>query len=113
MISELFAFLCCDLSLVEQIVFVSYKDPGDIIIGVLLYLIHPVINSFVGLFISCVINHDDAMSSFVVAGSDGLESLLACSIPDLKFDGLSVNFKSSDFLNLVKTCLQSRLQWWA
>ena len=37
------------------------------------------------------------MSSLVVGGSDGLEALLASSIPDLEFNLLSININGLDF----------------
>ena len=45
-----------------------------------------------------IINYqNDSMSSLIVRGSDGFESFLACCVPDLKFDCLTVEVKSSDF----------------
>ena len=37
------------------------------------------------------------MSTLIVGRSDSLEPLLACSIPNLELDSLSINIDSSDF----------------
>ena len=98
MISELFTFFLRDLSLISEIILVSNKDSRDIVISMLFDLVHPVVNSFVGLFVCCVIHDNNSMRSLVVRRSDGLESLLTSSVPDLQLDRLAVHFKSSNFL---------------
>ena len=64
----------------------------------LLDLVHPVLNGAKALTIGEIISHDDAVSALVVAARDGLEAFLSSGIPNLEFDGLSVNFNSSYFL---------------
>ena len=51
----------------------------------------------VRLLISDIVGHNDAVSSLVVRGSDGLEALLASGVPNLKFDLLSINLYSFNF----------------
>ena len=96
MISELLAFFRRNLSLICEIIFVSYKDSRDIVVRMLLNFIHPVVNRFVRLFVSCVIHDNNSVSSFVVGRSNRLESLLTCSVPNLEFDCLSINLQGSD-----------------
>ena len=104
-----FIALSSDLSLVKQIILVSNKDSWDIIIRVFFNFIHPVVDSFVWLFICCVIHYNNAMSALVIWRCNCLKSLLTCSVPNLKLYSLSVNFKSSDFLN-YQLYLQNLLQ---
>ena len=61
-------------------------------------LIHPVLNSAEALAVGDVVSHDDTVSTLIIAGSDGLETFLACSIPDLELNGLSVDLNGSNFL---------------
>ena len=62
------------------------------------YLAHPVFDSTETLAVSDVVGNDDAVSALVVATCDGLESLLACGVPDLELDSLAINIDGSDFL---------------
>ena len=64
----------------------------------LLDLVHPVLDGAEALAVGDVVSDNDTVSALVVAASDGLESLLAGSVPNLKLDGLSVNLNCSNFL---------------
>jgi hypothetical protein len=48
------------------------------------------------LAVSDIIDKDDAVSSFVVGSSDGLEAFLAGGVPDLQFDCAAVGFECSN-----------------
>ena len=61
-------------------------------------LAHPVLDGTETLAVSDVVGHDDTVGALVVAACDGLESLLAGSVPDLKLDSLAINVDCSDFL---------------
>lgn len=61
-------------------------------------LVHPVLNSAEALAVGDVVSHDDTVSTLIIAGSDGLETLLASSVPDLELNGLSVDLNGSNFL---------------
>ena len=61
-------------------------------------LVHPVLNSAEALAVGDVVSHDDTVSTLIIAGSDGLETFLACSVPDLELNGLSVDLNGSNFL---------------
>jgi hypothetical protein len=65
---------------------------------VFLDLVHPVLNSAEAFAVGDVVSHDDTVSTLIIAGSDGLETLLACSVPDLELNGLSVDLNGSNFL---------------
>ena len=57
----------------------------------------------VRFLVSDVVGYNDSMSSLVVRSSDGLEALLASSVPNLKFDFLSINIDSLD-LTVINYC---------
>ena len=61
-------------------------------------LVHPVLNSAEALAVGDVVSHDDTVSTLIIAGSDGLETFLASSVPDLELNGLSVDLNGSNFL---------------
>jgi hypothetical protein len=65
---------------------------------VFLDLVHPVLNSAEALAVGDVVSHDDTVSTLIIAGSDGLETFLASSVPDLELNGLSVDLNGSNFL---------------
>ena len=79
-----------------QIGFISDKELDNIFVAVFVDLSEPVLNVLEGLSISDIINKDDAMSSFVVGGSDGLEPLLPCSVPDLQLNRASSRLEGPD-----------------
>jgi hypothetical protein len=65
---------------------------------VLLDLVHPVLDCTEALAVGDVVSHDDTVSTLIVAGCDGLETFLTSSVPNLKLNGLSIDFNSSYFL---------------
>jgi hypothetical protein len=65
---------------------------------VFLDLVHPVLDGTEALAVGDVVSHDDTVSTLIIAGSDGLETLLASSVPDLELNGLSVDLNGSNFL---------------
>jgi hypothetical protein len=65
---------------------------------VLLDLVHPVLDGAEALAVGDVVSHDDTVCTLIIAGGDGLETFLACSVPDLELDGLSIDFNGSNFL---------------
>ena len=86
------------MSLVLQIALVADEDLHDVGAGVLSHFSEPSLDVLEGLAIGYIVNKDAAVGSFVVGGSDGLESglvlalpLLACGIPDLELDAFVVN----------------------
>ena len=64
----------------------------------LLDLIQPRGDIIEGLFLSNIIDQDNAIGSFIVSRSDGLESLLTGGIPDVEFEFLVI-----DLLYLLST----------
>ena len=83
MVSHLLALLEADGSSALQISLVTDQDPSDVVLRVLLDFAHPGVHSVEGVAVSNVVDDDDTMGTLVVAGCDGLESLLASGIPNL------------------------------
>ena len=58
---------------------------------------HPFGNFCKGISISDVIGDYDAMSTSIVRGGDGLESILTSCVPNLELDYLAINIYGLDF----------------
>ena len=97
MIGKLLCFLVRDLSLVFQILFVSYEDSRDIFLSMFINFAHPLWNLWERLSIGDIISDDNTVSSLIITACDCLESLLTSSIPNLQFNSFSININSSDF----------------
>jgi hypothetical protein len=95
-LSKLLALVGGNLARVCHVALVANEDAGDVIGGVLLDLIHPVLNGTEALTVGDVVGHDDAVGSLVVAACYRLESLLSSGIPDLELDGLSVDLDGAN-----------------
>jgi hypothetical protein len=95
-LGELLALVGGDLAGVGHVALVADEDARDVVGGVLLDLVHPVLNRGEALAVSDVVGHDDAVRPLVVGRRDRLESLLARGVPDLKLDGLAVNLDGAD-----------------
>ena len=95
-VSEGLSFLGLDLPAGFEIGLVADEQLDDVLIAVLVDLSEPVLDVLEGLAISDVVNKDDAMRSLVVGGSDGLEALLAGSVPDLQLDSAATGLESPD-----------------
>lgn len=78
---EFFSFICGDLSGIFHIAFVSDEDARYVVWGVLFDFIHPVFNGAETFSVCDVISHNNTMGSLVITGSNGLKSLLTCSVP--------------------------------
>ena len=97
MISKLFSFLIWNLSLILQIFFVSYENSWNILLSMLINFAHP-LRDFRERFSVCdIISHNNTVSTLIITTSDGLESLLTSSIPNLKFYCFAININSSNF----------------
>ena len=81
MLGQLLALVGGDLAGVGHIALVADKNAGNVVGGMLLDLVHPVLNSAERLSVSDVIGHDDTVSALVVAAGDGLEALLSGGVP--------------------------------
>lgn len=82
--------------LVGLIALVGDQHLGDILVGMLVNLLEPVLNVVEGLLVSAVVDQDDAHRSFVVSLSDGAEPFLTGSIPHLQLHALVVDIDLLD-----------------
>jgi hypothetical protein len=65
-----------------KIVLESNKYDINILIGIFVYLLPPILKVSEGMSIGDVIGKDDSIGAFVVGGCDGSKSLLPSSVPD-------------------------------
>ena len=66
-----------------HVALVADQDAGDVVGGVFLDLVHPVLDGAEALTVGDVVGHDDAVGSLVVAGCDSLEAFLSSCVPNL------------------------------
>ena len=85
-----------DLSSALQIGLVAHQDASDVVLSVLFNFAHPGVNGVEGVAVSDVVDDNDAVGSLVVAGSNGLEALLASRVPNLELANLVVHVDSAD-----------------
>jgi len=83
MVGHLLTLFEGNSSSVLQISLVTDQDASYVILSVLFDFTHPGVDSVEGVAVGDIVHNDNAVRTLVVAGSDGLESLLACSVPDL------------------------------
>jgi hypothetical protein len=97
-LSEFLALIGGDLARLSHIALVADEDAGNVVGGVFLDLVHPVLDGAEALAVCDVVGDDDAVGALVVAAGDSLEALLAGGVPNLELDGLSIDLDGSDFL---------------
>ena len=83
MLCEFLAFIGGNLTCVGEVALVADEDARNVVGGVLLDFVHPVLDCAETLAISHIVSHNDTVGAFVVAARDSLESLLAGSVPNL------------------------------
>ncbi len=98
MLSKFLTLIGGYLSGIGHIALIADEDAGDVVGGVLLDLVHPVLDGAEALAVGDVVSHDDTVCTLIIAGGDGLETFLACSVPDLELNSLSIDFNGSNFL---------------
>lgn len=100
MFSEVLTLISRDLASIGHIALVSDENARNVVRSVLLDFVHPSFDGTEAFAVCDVISHNDTVGALVVAASDCFESFLSGGIPNLQLDGLSVNFDSSNFLNV-------------
>jgi hypothetical protein len=75
---------------------VAHQQLVDVLRRVSVNLVQPLLHAEEGLHVCHVVHDDDAMRVAVVGGRDGVEPLLACSVPDLQLDCLPVEVDGAD-----------------
>lgn len=97
-LSKFLALIGGHLSGIGHIALIADEDAGDVVGGVLLHLVHPVLNGAEALAVGDVVSHDDTVRTLIIARSDSLETFLACCVPDLQLNSLAIDFNGSNFL---------------
>ena len=86
MLGQLPSLVGGDLSGVLHVGLVAHENSRDVVRGVLLDLVHPVLDGGEALAVGDVVGDDDTVGALVVAAGDGLEALLACGVPQIVSD---------------------------
>ena len=97
MIGKFFCLLVWYLSLIFQILLVSYENSWDIFLSMFINFAHPLWNLRERFSISDIISDNNTVGTLIITASDSLESLLPCGIPNLQFNSFLININSSDF----------------
>lgn len=63
---------------------VANEDARDVILSELLHFAHPRVHRIERVSVRDVVDHNNAMGSLVVGGSDRFKALLASSVPNLQ-----------------------------
>lgn len=89
------------------VTFISEKKNFDIFITVIMSFRDPkVFDIFKRRGLCQIVNHNDSISTFIISRSDGSESLLSSSIPDLELDRSALMLDSFES-SLQKSYLKS------
>lgn len=97
MFCELFALFSANFPFLYQIAFVANEYLANIIISKLFNLKHPLTDVLKCFAISHIIHYDDSMCTSIITCSQCSKSFLACCIPYLELNILSVHFYCFDF----------------
>lgn len=83
LIRESLGSFVVDLATVHLIALVTNKELGDVGAGIAVNLREPNLDVVEGLSLSDIVHDDDTVSTTVVSGGDGAETILTGSIPEL------------------------------
>lgn len=64
-----------------QVAFVAHQELVDVLAGVAVNLLEPLLHVVERLLVSAIVDDDDPVSTAIVRGSDGPETLLPGSVP--------------------------------
>ena len=97
-VSKLLSLFSGDYTLSGQIGLVTHEELVDILRSISVNFMQPLFHIVERLLVSDVVNDNDSMGTTVIRRSNGTETLLSGSIPDLQLDSLAVKFNGADFL---------------
>lgn len=95
-VGELLALLGRDDALGGEVGLVADEELVDILAGVAVDLVEPLLDVVEGFVVGDVVDDDDAVGPAVVRGGDGAEALLAGGVPNLELDGLAIELDGAD-----------------
>ena len=81
-----------------EVALVADEQLVDVLGGVAVDLLQPLLDVAEALLVGAVVDDDDAVRAAVVSGRDGAEPLLAGRVPDLEFDRFALQLDGADFL---------------
>jgi hypothetical protein len=97
-VCEFFTLFRGDDTFARQIGLVSHEQLVDILRGISINFMQPLLYIVERLLVRDIIDDDNSMSAAVIRRGDRTETFLSCCIPDLELDGLSIKFNGADFL---------------
>mmetsp|Transcript_2883 Transcript_2883/g.8308 ORF Transcript_2883/g.8308 Transcript_2883/m.8308 type:complete len:245 (-) Transcript_2883:2377-3111(-) len=95
-VGELLCALRLHLALAGEIALVAHKKLVHVLRSVPVDLMQPGLHVLERLRVGHVVDDDDAVRAAVVAARDCAEALLACRVPDLQLDCLSIQLDRPD-----------------
>ena len=97
-VRELLSLLSRHDTLGGQIGLVTNQKLVNILTGVSVNFMQPLLYIVEGLIVCNVVNHDDTVGTTVVGRCDCAETLLSSSVPNLKLDRFAIKLNGTDFL---------------
>lgn len=97
-VGEFLALFRADYAFGRQIRLVAHQQLVDVLRSVSVNFMEPLLYVRERLGVSNIIDDDNSVCTAVVRRSDGSESLLSSSIPNLEFDSLFIEIDGTDFL---------------
>jgi hypothetical protein len=110
-VGELLGYTVLDDLLVWHIALVTDQQLVDTLCGISVNLLEPLLDVVERVHVGNIVDDADAVGTTVVGRGDGSETLLAGSIPNLKLDGLAIEFYRSDFLTKIRGCRGKVSEW--
>jgi hypothetical protein len=95
-------------ALAGQIGLVANQQFVDILCCISVNFVEPLLDIVERFLVGDIVDNNNSMGATVIRRSDGAETFLSCGIPNLKLDGLSVQFDGTDFLQYTHGERQSR-----
>uniref|UniRef100_A0A6B2LLP1 Uncharacterized protein n=1 Tax=Arcella intermedia TaxID=1963864 RepID=A0A6B2LLP1_9EUKA len=96
MVGEFLGFLGGHLAVVRHVALVADEHLVDVLAGVPVDLLQPLLHVREGLLVRHVVDHNDPMRAPVVARGDRPEPLLPRSVPDLQLHGRAPEVERPD-----------------
>lgn len=97
-VREFLALFRADHSLGRQVALVAHQQLVHVLCRISVNFVQPLLYVVEGFRVRHVIHHDNAVRTAIVRGGNSSEAFLSGSVPNLEFNGLSIELNSADFL---------------
>jgi hypothetical protein len=97
-ICKLLSLLSRNDTLGGQIGLVTNQKLVNILTGVSVNFMQPLLHIVEGLIVGDVVNNDDTVGTTVIGRRDGTETFLSSGVPNLKLDRFAIKLNGTDFL---------------